>query len=247
MDGAELYVTGRRKDMIIRAGRNIFPEELEAAIGEVPRLRKGRVAVFGSTDLRSGTERLVAVAETRVGDNDERCALSSRINEIVTDLTDIPPDDIVLAPPGTVLKTSSGKLRRGDCKALYEKGAIGKERKAWLRFAGMALSGVRPVFRRAWSRAKRYGYAGWCWLVFGLLALVAWSAVMSLPTEASRWAVMRRCVRLLARLTFTPIEVEGFEHVPRDEVCVIVANHQSYLDGHLLAAVLPVRFSFVAK
>lgn len=248
MDGEELYITGRRKDMIIRAGRNIFPEELEAAIGEIPKLRRGRVAVFGSIDPASGTERLVAIAETRVSDTEARRALRSRINEIITDLTDIPPDDIVLAPPGTVLKTSSGKLRRGDCRALYEKRAIGKEGKAaWLRFAGMALSGVQPALRRTWSLVKSYTYAGWCWLVFAFLALIAWTAVMILPKDAWRWVVIRRCARLLATATFTPIEVEGIEHIPRDEPCIIVANHQSYLDGYLMIAVLPIRFSFVAK
>lgn len=60
---------------------------------------------------------------------------------------------------------------------------------------------------------------------------------------------MRRlhCPRCGAEGEAEPIEVEGFEHVPRDEPCVIVANHQSYIDGHLLAAVLTVRLSFVAK
>ena len=79
--------------------------------------------MFGSTDPRSGTERQVAVAETRIGDSDERRVLSSRINEIIADLSDIPPDDIVLAPPGTVLKTSSGKLLWGRLQgALLKRG-----------------------------------------------------------------------------------------------------------------------------
>ena len=61
----ELYVTGRAKDLIIRAGRNIHPQELEEAVGAVPGIRLGFVAVFGTHNARSGTERLVVAAETR--------------------------------------------------------------------------------------------------------------------------------------------------------------------------------------
>jgi acyl-CoA synthetase (AMP-forming)/AMP-acid ligase II len=61
----ELYVTGRAKDLIIRAGRNIHPQELEEAVGMVPGIRLGFVAVFGTHSARSGTERLVIAAETR--------------------------------------------------------------------------------------------------------------------------------------------------------------------------------------
>ncbi len=64
----ELFITGRSKDIIIKAGRNIYPEDLEEAIGKIAGIRKGNVVVFGSTDPVSGTERLVAVAETRETD-----------------------------------------------------------------------------------------------------------------------------------------------------------------------------------
>src|SRR5581483_11361289 len=57
----DLYVTGRVKDVIIRAGRNVHPDELEQAIGELPGIRKGCVAVFASADPRQGTERLVVL------------------------------------------------------------------------------------------------------------------------------------------------------------------------------------------
>src|SRR5204863_6161978 len=60
-----LYITGREKDIIIRSGRNISPYELEEAIGDLPGIRRGCVAVFGSMDRASGTERVVVLAETR--------------------------------------------------------------------------------------------------------------------------------------------------------------------------------------
>jgi acyl-CoA synthetase (AMP-forming)/AMP-acid ligase II len=64
MASGEVYVTGRTKDLIIRAGRNIYPQELEEVIEDIPRIRKGCVAVFGSPDSVARTERLVILAET---------------------------------------------------------------------------------------------------------------------------------------------------------------------------------------
>ncbi|MEA2080159.1 MAG: AMP-binding protein, partial [Pseudomonadota bacterium] len=71
MANGEVYITGRIKDIIIRAGRNIYPHELEEAVGLIPGIRTGRVAVFGSEDTRSGTERLIVLAETRSKDTAE--------------------------------------------------------------------------------------------------------------------------------------------------------------------------------
>ena len=57
----EVYITGRIKDIIIRAGRNIYPHELEEAVGNISGIRTGRVAAFGSVDTRTATERLLPV------------------------------------------------------------------------------------------------------------------------------------------------------------------------------------------
>ena len=67
--GGDIYITGRTKDIIIRAGRNIYPEELEEAVGKIPGVCAGNVAVFGSTSPQSGTEELVILAESRKKDS----------------------------------------------------------------------------------------------------------------------------------------------------------------------------------
>ena len=67
-----LYITGREKDIIIRGGRNISPYELEEAVGDIPGVRRGCVAVFGSMHPTSGTERIVVLAETRQQDASAR-------------------------------------------------------------------------------------------------------------------------------------------------------------------------------
>ena len=71
---ADLYVTGRVKDVIIRAGRNLHPAELEEAVGNLNGVRKGCVAVFASPDPSGGPERLVVMAETRANRDDARAA-----------------------------------------------------------------------------------------------------------------------------------------------------------------------------
>ena len=75
MAGGDIYVTGRIKDIIIRAGRHIYPQEIEEAVGEIPGVRKGCVAVFGAPDPRSETEKVVVLAETRETDVKARAAL----------------------------------------------------------------------------------------------------------------------------------------------------------------------------
>ena len=81
----ELYVTGRTKDMIIRGGRNIHPQELEEAVGNVSGIRLGFVAVFGTRDARSSIERLVVVAETRATQREDREKLVSKIWDLSSD------------------------------------------------------------------------------------------------------------------------------------------------------------------
>src|SRR5262245_35005758 len=84
--GSTVYLTGRAKDIIIRAGRNIYPHELEEAIGEIAGVRRGCVAVFGSPDPVSGTERLVVLAETRETAPSTLAQLRDQVETVVTDL-----------------------------------------------------------------------------------------------------------------------------------------------------------------
>ena len=92
----EVYVTGRIKDIIIRAGRHIHPDELEAEAGTVTGVRKGCVAVFGSHAPGTATERLVVMAETYTEDPAERAALAARITARIVAALGEPPDDVAL-------------------------------------------------------------------------------------------------------------------------------------------------------
>ena len=111
----ELVVCGRIKDVIIVGGRNVFPEEIERAVGGVDGVRAGNVIAFG-VEGRSGKEELVVVAETR---EDEVIDLRTAVAQQVRSTVGVPPKDVVFVPPGTVPKTSSGKLQRAACKQRY--------------------------------------------------------------------------------------------------------------------------------
>jgi 1-acyl-sn-glycerol-3-phosphate acyltransferase len=245
----DVYITGRSHDIIIRAGRNIYPHELEEAVGGLTGIRQGRVTVFGSRDPRSQTERLVVIAETQETDPAALEHLRTEINSLAADLTGDPPEDIVLAPPGTVLKTSSGKIRRSASRELYERGALGKTRRPlWWQIIRLAFGGLRPLLQRMRRRAATLLYAGYAWTFTGTVVFVTWIAVALLPRFEWRWGVMRRALRLLTGATRTTCTIEGLNHLPPpDRPCVFVANHASYLDAYFLGAYLPRHPSFVAK
>ncbi len=116
VDG-EVVICGRRKDVIIVGGRNVFPEDIERAVARVDGVRAGNVIAFGTTG-RKGRESIIVVAETRANDTGTD-PVRSAVAERVTDAIGIPPTEIVLVAPGTLPKTSSGKLQRSLCKDRY--------------------------------------------------------------------------------------------------------------------------------
>lgn len=246
--GGDVYLTGRRKDIIIRAGRNIYPHELEEAIGELDGIRKGCVAVFGSTDTRTGTERLVALVETREENPERRDALRQAIDTLAVDMLDMALDDIVLAPPHTVPKTSSGKIRRASSRELYETGQTTRGTRAvWLQLLRLWLAGVLPQARRLRRLAGSIAYGYYCMGVFALVVPTLWCLPALLPRQSWAWAVVRTSARVLLFLTATPLRVEGLEHLPVRRSGVLAVNHSSYLDAVVLAAALPGEWCFVAK
>lgn len=245
----ELYVTGRIKDVIIRAGRNIYPHELEQAVGNIEDIRTGRVAVFGSEDKHTKTERLIVMAETHSEDNNELEKLRTEINTLATDLIGSPPDEVVLAPPGTVLKTSSGKIRRATSRELFENGKIGKDQPGFIwQITRIAFSSILPQLRRMWRYNKAVAYAIHCWLMYFLLAPMVWLSTMVLPSFPLRWYIASHAARLFAKLTAIKITVNGIENIPADgQPYVLVSNHASYLDSYALLAKVSGHFGFIAK
>jgi len=121
VDG-ELVLCGRIKDVIIVAGRNVFPEDIERACNELDGVRAGNVIAFG-VETAKGKEGVVVVAEARPAD-DELAPIRAAVHERVRAVTGVPAKDVVLVAPGTLPKTSSGKLQRGECRARYLEGHL---------------------------------------------------------------------------------------------------------------------------
>ena len=245
----DIYITGRNKDMIIRAGRNVYPPEVEEAVGNIEGIRKGCVVAFASKDQHYSTERLVVLAETRETDSVIKQALTNQISEISSDLIGLPPDEVILAPPHTVLKTSSGKVRRSACRELYEQNLLGQApRSFWLQMTRTAIQSMLPVARRLSRGSVNALYAVYVWTLFLGLAGLAWISVMSLPGRKLRWRVAHGLARFLVFATGIKIVVNGLENLPQQrEISVFVANHASYLDSFAVVAAIPRDFSFIAK
>jgi len=160
----------------------------------------------------------------------------------------MPPDEVVLAPPHTVLKTSSGKIRRTAVRDLYEKGEIGKGTRAvWWQFTRLALASIGPRLRNLRRQVRDSAYALYVRILFWLLAPPVWLLVVLVPGKQRCWRLMGAGARLLFRLAGIPLVTEGFENFPGKGSCVLVSNHASYLDGVVLVAALPGQVGFVAK
>jgi fatty-acyl-CoA synthase len=118
--GEELVLCGRIKDVIIVGGRNVFPEDVERAAASVDGVRAGNVIAFG-IEGRKGREAVVVVAETKADDPKPlRAAVAHRVLESVG----VPAEEVVLVQPGTLPKTSSGKLQRSLCRSRYLSAAL---------------------------------------------------------------------------------------------------------------------------
>lgn len=244
----DIYITGRSKDIIIRAGRHIYPQEVEDAVGRIEGLRKGCVAVFGGADPQLGTERVVVLVETKATESEARERLRRQIRATATDLMGLPPDDVVLAPPRTVLKTSSGKIRRAACRQAYESRQLARGARGvrW-QLARLAWFGGLARIRRSGNAIAATIYAAYMWLLLCTIVPWMWSAAMLLPTLGLRWAAARAASRVLLALSGTKLEVEGATDFFAGGAGVIVCNHTSYFDGLAMLAALPKPVRFVVK
>jgi fatty-acyl-CoA synthase len=115
----ELYVTGRKKDLIIVGGKNVYPQDLERLAGEVPGVHPGRVVAFGVVNADAGTEDVVMVAEVDTTDPDEREAIGDAIRRSVTQSSDVALRQVHIVDPRWLLKTSSGKIARAANRDKY--------------------------------------------------------------------------------------------------------------------------------
>lgn len=120
--GGLLHVTGRAKELIIKAGRNYVPTDLESACEDHPAIRRGRVIAFGLPNRHTGTEDLVLVAEVRDRRQVDDPTLAQRLTALVSERAGVRPDRVELVAPGQLPKTTSGKLQRSRVRAAFTSG-----------------------------------------------------------------------------------------------------------------------------
>jgi fatty-acyl-CoA synthase len=111
VDG-QVVVCGRRKDVIIMAGRNIYPTDIERAAGQADDVRAGNVV---AVRIAAGERResfAVAVESRKAGDAEAEKAIRKDVTSRVVSAVGVRPAEVVVLGPGTLPKTPSGKLRR---------------------------------------------------------------------------------------------------------------------------------------
>jgi fatty-acyl-CoA synthase len=249
----ELYITGRAKDVIIKAGRNLYPHEIEEITGRVKGVRTGCVVAFGAPDERTGTERLIVAAEVRDLENAKE--IETEISRAVDEALGMPPDVIALLRPQSIPKTSSGKLRRSDTRRLYLEGKLGKKQQsASMQIAKLAARGAGPAawgwMKNAASRVPEILYGVYAIAAFSAVLLPLWILVSLTrdPKRAGQYVhAGARWMLLAARV---PVQVQGdeiLEQLTNSGPWIFAPNHSSYLDILVTLASLPAGVRFVMK
>jgi 1-acyl-sn-glycerol-3-phosphate acyltransferase len=217
-------------------------------VGDLPGIRKGCVAAFGVADPDTGTERFVVVAESRERLPERRAALHSAVLDRVVTTLGVPADTVVIATPGAVRKTSSGKIRRTATREAYLSGELGRARPSVLaQWTRLWLQAARARARRVLVGGGHLGYALYVGVLLGATFPVLWGLVFVRRSGPAIQCTVRAWCRMILRLAGCRVRVQGLANLREATPAVLAANHASYLDALVLLATLPVDFRFVAK
>ena len=250
--GGEIYVTGRVKDIIIKGGRNLYPHEVEELAARAEGIRKGCIVAFGLKDEASGTEKLIVVAESREREASRRAAITAAVTEQVSQGLGMPPDKVELIPPGSIPKTSSGKLRREETKQLYLAGKLSAGKApAWVQIARLATAGAaRTAGSEIWSAVRRgleILYGLYFCAVFIVWIVPTWTIVNFISDYRKAGRFTSAALKILFALIGCRVRVVGKEYVDAPGAKVYASNHTSYFDVLALMMGLGVPYHFVAK
>ena len=248
----EIYVTGRVKDIIIKGGRNLYPHEVEELAARAEGIRKGCIVAFGLTDEGAGTEKLVVVAETRERDTAKRAIIAASVTEFITQGLGLPPDRVELILPGSIPKTSSGKLRREETKQLYLVGTLSASKApAWVQFAKLGTAGAARNLTRELLAAATRGleilYGIYFMVVFFLWIVPTWAIVRFIKDHRKAGNFTSEALKVLFALIGCPVRVVGKEYMDTPGPKIYASNHTSYFDVLPLMLGLGVSYRFVAK
>jgi len=117
-DDGQVVVCGRRKDVIIMGGRNIYPTDIERAASTVDGVRAGNAVAIRLEAGRRRESFAVAVESRMAGDDEAVRTIRKQVAARVVDAVGVRPLQVLVLPPGGLPKTPSGKLRRAAATAL---------------------------------------------------------------------------------------------------------------------------------
>jgi fatty-acyl-CoA synthase len=244
----DIFITGRVKDIIIQAGRNLYPHEIEDLVARVPGVRKGCVVAFGAADPSTGTERLVVVAETREREEAARGRIAQEVTAQLAASIGQPPDVVVVVPPNSIPKTSSGKLQRDATKKKFLTGGLGSGTPpVWLQVARLAAASSAGRMRAALGRAGEIAFGCYSLALFAVWLVPTWFLVLVAPSRQTAARITTAAARAYLKLAGWRVRVQGREYLRDPAPRMFVSNHTSYADLLVLVAALGVNYHFVAK
>ena len=243
----ELFVTGRMKDLIIKGGRKYHPQDVEQAIQAVDGIRKGCIVAFDVPDGANG-EAIVVLAESHepVARHPQ---LAQAVVAAVQQQIGTPADRVHLLPPGSLPKTSSGKLRRRQSRTLYLEGAFDKPASRSQKTGAVAGLVAGAVVRRSGAFVRRIGRqvsriaattAAAATVVPGFALVSLFCRSQQATWTGGRWVLRAgtTVARLPVHRSGPPLPIKG---------AILVSNHASYLDWGVLTLALEQPFLFTAK
>ncbi|ABC80165.1 AMP-binding protein [Anaeromyxobacter dehalogenans] len=151
--GGALYLHGRARDLVIVRGANHAPEEFEAPLAALPGLRPGCAVALGFEPAGGAGEALLVLAERARDEAAPDAELEARVRRAVLAATGIAPHTVRLLAPGTLPRTSSGKLRRAEALRRFQAGTLAPPQP--VSALRLALAAARSQL--AFGRSRRRG------------------------------------------------------------------------------------------
>lgn len=244
VDG-ELYVTGRLKDLVIKGGRKYHPQDIEQAVQAVEGIRRNCVVVFAAP-AETGGEAIVVLAETNKR-AEHHPPLTAAIIATVQRQIGTPADRVRLLRPGSLPKTSSGKLKRRESRKMYLDGVFDKHPSQ--NRAALTGLAARALVARTVANARRIGRSLHSLYSTSTAAVTLVSGLtmvsMLCRTEEATWRGCRWVLRLATNLAGLPVRRSGAP-IPATGA-ILISNHSSNLDWLVLTLALEHSFLFTAK
>lgn len=187
------------------------------------------------------------VTETRERDRSRWDTLRTAVQDVVTAAIGVPPDVVVIARPGTVLKTPSGKIRRSAIRDAYVRGTLGRRRPLLAQQLRLAVANLCARFGRMVDTLRRFLFTMYVATIVVPTLATLWVWLLIGPSGRRADRAIRTWCRMALKACGLAPRVTGAEHLDDVGPAILAANHASYIDSVVLMATIPTDFRFLAK